>query len=105
MDDFIPAQNPFSLLPPTASRVDLASVAALRSMLTNSVPSGHSRRAYAKAFDDFLSLAIRTGQPISRYLFQQYRAEMVDAGLGSSTILSGGNLRHFLRSAGCSLVL
>jgi integrase len=55
-------------------------------MLTNSVPSGHTRRAYAKAFDDLLALIARTGQPISRLLFQQYRAEMVDAGLGSSTI-------------------
>jgi integrase len=55
-------------------------------MLTNSVPSGHTRRAYAKAFDDLLALAVRTGQPINRQLFQQYRAEMVDAGLGGSTI-------------------
>jgi site-specific recombinase XerC len=54
-------------------------------MLTNSV-FGHTRRAYAKAFDDFLALAMRTGQPVCRQLFQQYRAEMVDAGLGSSTI-------------------
>lgn len=36
--------------------------------------------AYGKAFDDFLALAIRTGQPISRELFQQHPAEMVDAG-------------------------
>jgi integrase len=55
-------------------------------MLTNSVPSRHTRRAYEKAFDDLLALTIRTGQPISRQLFQQYRAEMVDAGLGGSTI-------------------
>jgi hypothetical protein len=27
-------------------------VAALKTMLTDSVPSGHTRRAYAKAFDD-----------------------------------------------------
>ena len=33
-------------------------------MLTNSVPSGHTRWAYAKAFDDFLALAVRTGQPV-----------------------------------------
>jgi integrase len=54
-------------------------------MLTNSV-TGHTRRAYAKAFDDLLSLVMRTGQPVSRQLFQQYRADMVDAGLGGSTI-------------------
>jgi integrase len=61
-------------------------MAALRTMLTNSVPSGHSRRAYAKAFDDLFALSARTGQPISRLLFQQYRTEMADAGLSSSTI-------------------
>ncbi len=86
MDDSLSALSPFSLLPPTARPTGPASVAALRTMLTNSVPSGHTRRAYAKAFDDFLALAIRTGRPISRLLFQQYRAEMVDAGLGGSTI-------------------
>ena len=83
MDDSLSALNPFSLLSPTAHP---ASVAMLRRMLTNSVPSGHTRRAYAKAFDDFLALAVRTGQPVSRQLLQQYRAEMVDAGLGGSTI-------------------
>ena len=86
MDDSISVLSPFSLLPPTARPTHSASVAALRTMLTNSVPSGHTRRAYAKAFDDLLALVARTGQPISRQLFQQYRAEMVDAGLGGSTI-------------------
>ena len=86
MDDSISVFNPFSLLPPAARPTGFASGAALKTMLTNSVPSGHSRRAYGKAFDDLLALTRRTGQPISRQLFQQYRAEMVDAGLGSSTI-------------------
>ena len=86
MDNSISALGPFSLLPPTAHPTSPASVAALRTMVTNSVPSGHTRRAYGKAFDDFLARAIRTGQPISRQLFQQYRVEMVDAGLGGSTI-------------------
>lgn len=86
MDDSILALNPFSLLPPAARPTGPASVAALRTMLINSVPSAHTRRAYGKAFDDFLALAVRTGQPIGRQLFQQYRAEMVDAGLGGSTI-------------------
>ncbi len=86
MDDSISAFSPFSLLPAPTRPTGAASVAALRTMLTNSVPSGHSRRAYGKAFDDILALTIRTGQPISRQLFQQYRAEMVDAGLGGSTI-------------------
>ncbi len=86
MDDSISALSPFSLLPTTARPTVSASIAAIRTMLTNSVASGHSRRAYAKAFDDLLALSMRTGQPVSRQLFQQYRAEMVDAGLGSSTI-------------------
>ncbi len=86
MDDSISALNPFSLLLPAARPIGSASVAALRTMLTNSVPSGHTRRAYGKAFDDIVALSVRTGQPISRPLFQQYRAEMVDAGLGASTI-------------------
>ncbi len=86
MDDSISALSPFSLLPAPTRPTSPASAAALRTMLTNSVPSGHTRRAYGKAFDDFLALAARTGQSISRQLFQQYRAQMVDAGLGSSTI-------------------
>ena len=86
MDESIRPLIPFSVLPPTPSMSGSASVAALRTMLTNSVPSGHTRRAYGKAFDDIVALAMRTGQPFSRQLFQQYRAEMVDAGLGGSTI-------------------
>ena len=86
MDDSISAFSPFSLLPPAARPAGPASVASLRTMLINSVPSTHSRRAYGKAFDDILALSLRTGQPISRQLFQQYRTEMVDAGLGGSTI-------------------
>ena len=85
MDDSILSLSPFSLLPPATHLTGPASVAALRTMLTNSV-LGHTRRAYAKAFDDLLALALRTAQPIIRQLFQQYRAEMVDAGLGGSTI-------------------
>jgi len=86
MDNSISTLCSFSLLPAPTRPAGPASVAALRTMLTNSVPSGHTRRAYAKAFDDFLALTTRTGQPISRQLFQQYRAEMVDSGLGSSSI-------------------
>ena len=66
MDDSISALSVFALLPPAARPAGPASAAALRTMLTNSVPSGHTRRAYAKAFDDLLALAVRTGQPISR---------------------------------------
>ncbi len=85
MDEIISALSVFSLLPPATRPPSAASVAALRTMLTNSV-TGHTPRSYAKAFDDLLALVARTGQPISRQLFQQYRAEMVDAGLGGSTI-------------------
>lgn len=86
MDESISTLSPLSLLPLAARPAVPASVEVLRTMLTNSVPSGHTQRAYAKAFDDILALTIRTGQPISRMLFQLYRAEMVDAGLGGSTI-------------------
>ncbi len=86
MDDPISVLSPFSLLPAPTRPTGPASAAALRTMLINSVPSGHTRRAYAKAFDDLLALVARTGQSISRQLFQQYRAQMVDAGLGGSTI-------------------
>ena len=86
MDESISTLSPLSLLPLPARPTVPASVEVLRTMLTNSVPSGHTRRAYGKAFDDILALTIRTGQPISRMLFQLYRAEMVDAGLGGSTI-------------------
>jgi len=85
MAESIPPLNSLSLLPPAAGATGPDSVAALRAMLTNSV-FGHTRRAYAKAFDDLLALVARTGLPISRQLFQQYRAEMVNAGLGSSII-------------------
>ena len=41
---------------------------------------------YAKAFDDSFALVARPGQPIGRLLFQQYRAKVMDAGLGGWTI-------------------
>jgi len=44
MNESIPALTPFSLLPPTPPMTGPASVADLRTMLTNSVPSGHTRR-------------------------------------------------------------
>jgi len=86
MEQSISVLSPFSLLPQTLCQAGSASIDALRTMLTNSVASKHSRRAYAKAFNDLLALTVRTGRPFGRQLFQQYRAEMVDAGLGSSTI-------------------
>lgn len=67
-----------------AARTDL--LTALRTMLSNSVISAHSKRAYLKAFDDFLSLVQSTGQPINRALVMAYRAQMVNSGLASSTI-------------------
>lgn len=100
MDESISVISPISLLPPPMRPTGTASIAALRTMLINSVASGHTRRAYAKAFDNLLALVLRTGQPVSRQLFQQYRAEMVDAGLGGSTInvrLSG--VRKLIKEA------
>jgi integrase len=86
-----------SVLLPSPS---LTSEAALRVMLNNSVVSKHSKRAYSKAFDDFLALAGRTGQPISRALLMEYRALMIDQGLSASTInvrLSG--IRKLVKEA------
>jgi integrase len=62
----------------------LSSIATLRSMLCNSVVSGHTRRAYTKAFDDIFTLA--SGRAISRALIYEYRASMIDVGLSPSTI-------------------
>jgi integrase len=53
-------------------------------MLCNSVVSHHTRRAYAKAFDDIFALA--AGRPISRTVLFEYRASMLENGLGAATI-------------------
>lgn len=60
------------------------SPANLRQMLCNSVVSPHTRRAYAKAFDDIFTLA--AGRAISRPLFYEYRVSMIEEGLSAATI-------------------
>jgi site-specific recombinase XerD len=62
-------------------------LARLRGLVLDSVLSPHSRRAYAKAIDDFLSWYLETprGQ-LSKAVVQSYRAELDRAGLASSTI-------------------
>lgn len=86
MNDSVSLLSPLAPLPPVARPSMPPSAAALRTMLTTSVVSEHTRRAYGKAFDDIVALSMRTGEPISRQLLHLYRAEMVEAGLGSSTI-------------------
>lgn len=89
-----------SYLSPTGTTVLPGSLTALRTMLCNSVVSGHTKRAYIKALDDLIVLIARSAQPISRALVMAYRAEMADAGLTPSTInvrLSG--IRKLVREA------
>jgi len=61
--------------------------ARLRDLVLDSVLSPHSRRAYAKSLDDFISwyLAFSRGT-LSKALVQAYRAELDRQGLASSTI-------------------
>jgi site-specific recombinase XerD len=59
----------------------------LRGLVLDSVLSSHSRRAYAKAFDDFLSWYLQVPRgPLSKAVVQQYRAELDLRGLAASTI-------------------
>jgi len=60
------------------------SLSALRRMLSNSVVSRHTQRAYLTAFDDLFQLA--AGRPISRMILMEYRASMVAAALSAATI-------------------
>jgi integrase len=62
------------------------STETLRKMLCDAVVSPHSRRAYAKALDDFLALCADIRQPICRASLMAYRARMIDQGLSASTI-------------------
>lgn len=60
------------------------SLAALRTMLSNSVVSRHTKRAYLTALDDLIKLA--AGRPISRMILMEYRASMIAEGLSAATI-------------------
>ena len=59
----------------------------LQSLVLDSVTSVHSKRAYAKALEDFRLWAVRTGAGgFSRAMVQAYRASLEAAGLAASTI-------------------
>jgi integrase/recombinase XerD len=64
----------------------LNSLTPIRELVLNSVASIHSRRAYAKALDDFLTwYTADVRGPFSKALLQQYR-NLLDQGLAASTI-------------------
>jgi site-specific recombinase XerC len=50
------------------------------------VVSAHSRRNYAKALDEFIALWKMRAVPLSRALLLDYRAQLLERGLASSTI-------------------
>jgi site-specific recombinase XerD len=59
----------------------------LRALVLDSVASPHSRRAYAKALDDFLDWQQSACPgPFSKAMVQQYRARLEAGGLAPSTI-------------------
>ena len=77
------------MLSPSASEStqDLQTAAAkLRNMVLQAVISEHSKRNYAKALDEVFALCAEKGEGISRPLLLDYRARMVEKGLGPSTI-------------------
>ncbi|MEP6540438.1 MAG: tyrosine-type recombinase/integrase [Bryobacteraceae bacterium] len=62
-------------------------LARLRGLVLDSVPSPHSRRAYARALDEFLSWYFDKPRGLlSKAVVQAYRAELDRLGLASSTI-------------------
>jgi integrase len=66
-------------------------------MLRNAVISNNSKRAYVRAFDDFLQLLEQSGGPLCRVLMMEFRAGMIDAGLSASTInLRLSAIRRFI---------
>jgi integrase len=62
-------------------------LARIRGLVLDSVASVHSRRAYAKALDDFLRwYAAELRGPFSKAILQQYRGVLDQQGLAASTI-------------------
>jgi site-specific recombinase XerC len=55
-------------------------------MVLNSVASGHSKRNYAKALDEVFTLCANRSQGLSRALFMEYRAAMLEKKLSASTV-------------------
>jgi integrase len=58
----------------------------LREMVLNSIVSEHSKRNYAKALDEVFSLCANRSQGLSRALFMEYRATMLEKKLSASTV-------------------
>ena len=70
------------LIPSAAS-----GLARIRGLVLDSVASMHSRRAYAKALDDFLAwYAAEPRGPFSKAILQQYRGVLDRQGRAASTI-------------------
>src|SRR5437016_3555866 len=65
-----------------------AELERLIALVTNAVPSTHSKRSYRKALNDFLhwwrSLPIRS--PLSKALVHDYAGELATRGLAPSSI-------------------
>jgi site-specific recombinase XerD len=56
-------------------------------LVVNSLNSEHSKRAYQKALDDFMTWYVQQGKPgLTKAIVQSYRAELQEKGLSSSTI-------------------
>ena len=55
-------------------------------MVLQAAPSEHSKRNYAKALDEVLTLCANRSQGISRPLLMDYRASMIEKGLSPSSI-------------------
>jgi site-specific recombinase XerD len=73
-----------SLIPVPPPGDDLA---RLKALVLDSVPSPHSRRAYGKALDDFLSWYRAASRgPFRKAVVQEYRAKLEADGLAASTI-------------------
>ena len=58
----------------------------LRHMLLSAVSCENTRRNYAKALDELFALSAERHQPFSRQLLMDYRAALLERGLGASTI-------------------
>jgi integrase len=62
------------------------SAGLLIDLLTNSVVSAHTARAYGKALDDFMSMLDLRSRPMARATLMEFRARMIARGLSASTI-------------------
>jgi integrase len=58
----------------------------LREMVLASVPSPHSKRNYARAFDDLGKFLAAIEEPLSRASLLAYREQLLERGLSPSTI-------------------